>query len=183
MAMVRTLIPAQTLTRDAALVIGGATITALSAQLAIPTLPVPITMQTLAVCLCGITLGARRGMAAQATYLLAGLAGAPVFANGSFGPHVLAGPTGGYLIGFVLAAGLLGLLAEHGWDRKFAPCLAAMLLGHLAILTLGTGWLSLSIGLSAAVAGGFMPFLIGSLAKSVAAMLALPAAWKFTKPD
>src|SRR3954453_1386772 len=116
---------AGTRTRDAALILGGALLTAVGAQIAIdvPPSPVPITGQTLAVVLAGAALGSRRGAASQALYLLLGLF-LPVYAGGTSGGHVVWGSSGGYLFGFVIAAGLVGWAAQHGADRR--PHLAAL---------------------------------------------------------
>lgn len=107
-ALIPSLIPVQTLWKQACLVLGGAALTALMAQVAIPWQPVPFTLQTLAVTLCGITMGWRLGVMSQVAYLAAGASGLPVFADASFGIAKLFGPTGGYLFAFVLAAGLVG---------------------------------------------------------------------------
>jgi len=155
---------------------------ALSAQIAIPLpfSPVPITGQTLTVLLTGILLGSRLGAITLVTYLVEGLMGLPVFAQGLSGPGVLVGPTGGYLIGFVAAAAVVGFLAERGWDRRMATTLLAMLTGNLVIYLCGVAWLSYYLGsLSAALAGGLLPFLAGDALKIILAMLALPGSWAF----
>jgi len=168
----------RTLGRDVALVGAGAVVTALAAQVSVPWEPVPFTLQTLAVTLCGLSLGARRGAASQVAYLLAGACGAPVFANGTFGAQRLFGPTGGYLLAFVLAAWILGWAAERGWSRSVLRCAVALTVANAVILAMGAGWLSLFVGGAAAVATGVVPFISGAVVKSVAAMLALPAAWR-----
>jgi biotin transport system substrate-specific component len=166
---------------DAALVLAGSLLIALSAQVAIflPFSPVPVTGQTLAVLLVGALLGSRRGSLAVLTYVLQGLAGLPVFAGGAFGLARLLGPTGGYLVGFVAAAFLVGLLAERGWDRRVSTTAAAMTLGNLVIYATGALWLAAFVGgLDQALAMGVAPFIPGDLLKIGAAALLLPAGWK-----
>lgn len=166
---------------DAALVLAGSLLIALSAQIAIPLpfSPVPVTGQTMAVLLVGALLGRRRGSLAVLVYIAEGIAGLPVFAGGAAGPARLLGPTGGYLVGFVAAAYLVGLLAERGWDRRVSTTAAAMALGNLVIYTVGVLWLTVFVGsLSAALAAGVLPFIPGDLVKIAAAALLLPAGWK-----
>ena len=166
---------------DAALVLAGSLLIALSAQVAIllPFSPVPVTGQTLAVLLVGALLGSRRGSLAVLTYVVQGLAGLPVFAGGAFGLARLLGPTGGYLVGFVAAAFLVGLLAERGWDRRVSTTAAAMTLGNLVIYATGALWLAAFVGgLDQALAMGVAPFILGDLLKIGAAALLLPAGWK-----
>lgn len=175
------------LARDALLVIGGSALVALLAQVSIPLQPVPITGQTLGVLLVGAALGWRRGALAMLAYIAEGAAGLPVFADGAAGPAVLAGPTGGYLAGFVLAAALVGWLAERGWDRRPWTMALAMALGNVAIYALGVAWLARWLGatvhvtsgeaLRAAWDGGVVPFLPGDALKLVVAVVALPGAW------
>lgn len=166
---------------DAALVLAGSLLIALSAQVAIllPFSPVPVTGQTLAVLLVGALLGSRRGSLAVMTYIAQGLVGLPVFAGGAFGLARLFGPTGGYLIGFVAAAYLVGLLAERGWDRRVLTTAAAMALGNVVIYAIGALWLAPFVGgLDKALAAGVLPFIPGDLLKIGAAALLLPAGWK-----
>ena len=173
------------LSRDAALIVGGSLIVALLAQLAIPLQPVPVTGQTLGVLLVGAALGWRRGALALLAYLVEGGVGLPVFAEGKAGLAVLLGPTGGYLVGFVVAAALVGALAERGWDRRPLSMAAAMVLGNVAIYALGAGRLALWLATAMparAVAGaawqlGVRPFLLGDMLKLFVAVIALPGAW------
>ncbi len=134
----------------------------------------------MAVLLVGALLGRRRGSLAVLVYIAEGMAGLPVFApGGAVGPARLLGPTGGYLVGFVAAAYLVGLLAERGWDRRVSTTAAAMALGNLVIYTVGVLWLTVFVGsLSAALAAGVLPFIPGDLVKIAAAALLLPAGWK-----
>jgi biotin transport system substrate-specific component len=169
---------------DAALVLAGSWLIALSAQVAIPLpfSPVPVTGQTLAVLLVGALLGSRRGSLAVLAYIAQGLAGLPVFAGGALGMARLLGPTGGYLVGFVAAAFLVGLLAERGWDRRVLTTAAAMMLGNLVIYATGALWLAPFVGgLKQALATGVLPFIPGDLVKIAAAALLLPAGWKLLR--
>jgi len=191
MSTVRTLtsadaaLPGVHVLRDATLVVGASLLTALAAQVAVPLpgSPVPLTGQTFAVLLTGAALGARRGFLAQALYLLEGAAGLPVFAGGLGGAWLFAGPTGGYLAAFPLAAAVTGTLAAparhaRASGRNFAAALAAMLLGTAVILLLGTAWLARFVPLPQALAAGTWPFVPGDLLKAVAAALVLSAAWR-----
>ncbi len=166
---------------DIALIVGGSLLIGLSAQVAVP-LPfstVPVTGQTFAVLMAGALLGARRGSLCVLVYLVQGLAGLPVFAAApKAGPAVLLGPTGGYLIGFVVAAYLTGLLAERGWDRHVFTTILAMAVGNAAIYLCGLIWLSMLVGAKAAVITGLLPFLVGDILKLALAAAILPTAWK-----
>jgi biotin transport system substrate-specific component len=163
---------------DLALVLGGSLVIAAAAQVVIPLPVVPVTAQTFAVLLLGALLGARLGMATVAAYLLEGLAGFPVFSEGRSGWVMLAGPTGGYLIGFVVAAGVVGLLAQRGWDRRVHTTVAAMVLGNLVLYGFGVGRLALLVGPSQAVAFGVYPFVLGEVIKVALAAAVLPLGWK-----
>lgn len=162
---------------DATLILLGSVLTALCAQIAIGD-RVPISAQTFAVLLIGALLGPRRGALCMLAYLAEGTAGLPVFAQGKTGLMALAGPTGGYLVGFVPAAWIVGLLAKSGWDRRFWTTLAAMLIGNVVIYVFGVSLWARLIGLGPALAGGVYPFLIGDLAKAYLAAMLLPAGWK-----
>ncbi len=142
----------------------------------IPGTSVPQSAQTLAVVLVGAFLGARDGALALVLYLLAGGAGVPVFADGASGwPH-LAGATGGYLVGFVLAAGIVGWFADRGHVARLRAALVVMVVGHVVILSLGWLRLAWSLGPGEAFASGVAPFLSGGLAKSVVAA-AITSVW------
>lgn len=168
--------------RDVLLVLGGAALTAVAAQLAItlPWSPVPYTFQTFAVLLVGTALGVRRGGAAIALYVLAGAIGLPVYAEGAAGIGQLLGFTGGYLAGFVLAALLVGRLAEMGWDRSVLRAAGLMLAGTLLIYALGVPVLALTTGmdLPTALYRGAGVFLPWDLIKVLVAAGALPLAWR-----
>ena len=169
----------RSITADIALVLLGSVVVAAFAQISIPLQPVPITGQTFAVLLVGMALGSRRGAAALALYLAEGAAGLPVFAEAKSGLVTLLGPTGGYLFGFVVAAWLVGLLAERGFDRSLLKTLVAMVAGNAVIYVLGVAWLARFVGgFSGALDFGMYPFLIGDAIKAVAAALLLPGTWK-----
>lgn len=165
---------------DIALILAGSILLALSARVVIPLpfSPVPVTGQTFAVLLMGAVLGSRRGVLAVLAYLVQGVAGLPVFAGGLSGPAVVLGPTGGYLVGFVAAAALTGWLAEHGWDRRVATTVLAMLAGNLAIYAFGVPRLAAFVGWDAALAAGLVPFLVGDAFKIGLAAALLPQGWR-----
>ena len=165
---------------DLACVVGGSLFIALSAQVVVPLpfSPVPVTGQTLAVLLTGALLGRVRGTLSVLVYLAQGISGLPVFAGGMGGVLHLVGPTGGYLIGFVPAAFLTGLLAERGWDRGVGPAFAAMLVGNAAIYACGLPWLAQFLGPQRVLALGLAPFLPGDLMKLGIAAALLPSGWK-----
>jgi len=165
--------------RSIALVLGGTMLVALSAQIAIPLpfTPVPVTLQTFAVLLVGATLGSVRGVASMALYLAVGMAGVPWFSDDRSG---WAFASFGYIVGFVLAAAVVGLLAERGGDRTLPKAIGVMVLGNLAIYAVGVPGLMLFTGMSLgkALALGVAPFLIGDAIKIAVAAGVLPAAWK-----
>jgi len=169
---------------DVSLIILGGLFVAAMAQLSIPLQPVPVTGQTFAVLLVGMVLGSRRGALALAAYLGEGLAGLPVFAEAKFGLATVLGPTGGYLVGFIAAAWLVGLLAESGFDRSLLKTVAAMIVGNAVIYAFGLGWLSSFpfvsglLGEAGLLTLGMIPFLVGDALKAILAALLLPSAWK-----
>lgn len=165
--------------RHALLIAAGALIVALTAQVYIPTTPVPFTGQTFGVLVVGGALGFRRGAAALGLYLVIGLVGVPVFSEGDSGTATLFGVTGGYLLGFVAAAAVVGRMAELGWDRRIGGAMAAMLLGTAIIYAIGVPWLKAVTGMSWAdsVANGLTPFLIWDTAKLAVAAALFPLAW------
>jgi len=164
------------------LVIAAAALTAAAAQwrIQLPFTPVPITGQTFAVLLTGAALGWKLGAAGQFLYVAAGALGAPVFTDASGGIEVVQGATGGYLIGFIFAAGLVGWMAEHRQDRTFATMFTAFILGSAVIYLFGVVGLMISadMSLAQAVELGVVPFLLGDLIKAAAAGILLPGAWK-----
>jgi biotin transport system substrate-specific component len=150
----------------------------------LPFSPVPITGQTLGVLLAGFLLGSRRGFGAALAYLAEGAAGLPVFAGGTAGVSILVGPTGGYLVGFLAAAYVVGLLAEHGWDRDVPRTLLGMAIGNLIIYLFGITWLSTFMGgLGAALSAGLAPFLVGDVLKIALAAALLPLGWRLIPPE
>ncbi len=172
-----------------ALVLLGVLVLAVSAQIVIPIpgTPVPISGQTFGVLTTATALGFRRGIAAVGLYLILGFF-LPIYAGGASGiahiaawqqEHVVLGPTGGYLVGFLLAAALVGRLAELGWDRRYAGALAAMLLGNLLIYAIGLPWLAAATGLSpsGALREGLYPFVVGDALKFLLAAAVFPAGW------
>lgn len=148
-------------------VAGFALLMAVCARIAIPMIPVPMTLQTWAVLLAGAAMGSVRGMAAVALYLVAGLVGLPVLADGASGPATFTGPTAGYLVAFLPAAGLAGWLSSGGRLARSVPAVGWMIGLHLLILALGAGWLALSIGAGQALEHGVLPFLPGAVLKSI----------------
>ncbi|MGF1525958.1 MAG: biotin transporter BioY [Candidatus Competibacterales bacterium] len=148
----------------------------LAAKLQIPFWPVPMTLQTFAVLVIAMGLGSRLGMAAVVLYLAQGAAGLPVFAGGG-GLGYLTGPTGGYLVGFVAAAGLMGWLAERGFDRSTPCTLLAMTLGTALIFVPGLVWLSAFVGWHRVLEVGLWPFLPAEGAKILLAAALLPGLW------
>lgn len=169
---------------DLALVLGGSILIALSAQVAFHIGPVPITGQTFGVLLVGFLLGWQRASAAVLAYLAEGLMGWPVFAGGTAGAVVLVGPTGGYLMSFVLAAGLVGFLAQRNWDRHIITTVLAMVAGNAIIYLFGVSWLKTLLALpwAEAIALGLTPFLIGDALKIALVALVLPLGWKLLEP-
>ncbi|MDX2545453.1 biotin transporter BioY [Streptomyces sp. WI04-05B] len=169
--------------RDAALVLGGAALTGIAAQIAVPVpgSPVPVTGQTFAALLVGTALGAGRGLAALVVYALAGLAGVPWFAEGGSGTSV----SFGYILGMMLASAAVGALARRGADRSMPRMAGAMLLGEAIIYAIGVPYLALAadMSMSAAIAAGLTPFLIGDALKAALAMGILPTAWKLVDKD
>jgi biotin transporter BioY len=169
--------PRPSLWRDVSLIVGGSLLVALIAQLEIPLWPVPITGQTFAVLLIGAVLGSRRGALSILLYLGWGAMGLPVFSGGGGGIATLAGPTGGYLAGFVPAAFLVGWLCERGWDRSLWTAGLAMVLGNIVIYFFGLLWLAGFVGWDQVVALGLAPFSLGDVLKIILAALALPGGW------
>ncbi len=142
--------------------------------------PVPITGQTFAVLLVGASLGALRGTASLSLYLALGLLGAPVYTEQNSGWEYFTGATGGYIIGFVLAAAITGFLAEQRWDRSLSSAIAAMLLGSVAIYAAGLPWLAATLNLDfeTTLKEGLAPFVPGDLLKLFLAAALLPTAWR-----
>jgi biotin transport system substrate-specific component len=165
---------------DALLVLAGTGLVAAAAQVSIPFEPVPLTGQTFAVLLVGSALGAIRGAASLTLYLWLGVAGAPIYADGRHGWSILTGVTGGYILGFVLAAAVTGYLAERGWDRRFSSAVGAMLTGNVIIYAVGLPWLAavLNTNLEQTLEYGLYKFVPGDLLKLYLAAALLPGAWR-----
>ena len=174
----------RSLINDVALILSGAVLTAVAAQIAIPMWPVPITGQTFAVLLVGAVLGASRGAISMIAYFSLGAAGLPVFTGMASG--VTFGTTFGYLVGFIAAAAVVGWLAKLNWQKKVTGVLASFMIGNAVIYLFGLPWLAFALSslnlasdLSAVLAAGLIPFLIGDAIKMVLAAAALPLAWKY----
>lgn len=174
---------------DVVLVAAGAALTAIAAQISIPLQPVPITGQTLAVLLVGVTLGATRGGLSLLLYAVLGLVGLPVFAPQDDGSHLtgtaaLTSPSFGYIIGFVFAAILTGWLAQREWDRKLFRNLLAFLAGSIVPFAFGLPWLAVALGnlgypndLNSVLQAGLYPFIIGGIIKAVIGTGIISLAW------
>jgi len=181
-----TVFPRSTVLTQGLFVMAGVAFIALLAQIAIPVpgSPVPVTGQTLAVLLIGTTYGARLGVLTFATYLLAGVAGAPIFApsatSANHGIDRLIGATGGYLVGMLVASLVLGYLADRKADQKFRTSFPALLLGDAIIFTFGLLWLQQTLDLSWAktIAAGFTPFILGEAIKIANTATSLPLVWR-----
>jgi len=181
-----TVFPRSTVLTQGLFVMAGVAFISLLAQIAIPVpgSPVPVTGQTLAVLLIGTTYGARLGVLTFATYLLAGVAGAPIFApsatSANHGIDRLIGATGGYLVGMLIASLVLGYLADRKADQKFRTSFPALLLGDAIIFTFGLLWLQQTLDLSWAktIAAGFTPFILGEAIKIAITATSLPLVWR-----
>lgn len=161
-----------------ALVVAGSLVVALLAQISIPLpfTPVPVTGQTLGVLLVGGALGGWLGGASLLLYLVEGAAGLPVFAPHASGS--VFGPTGGYLVGFIIMAVVVGWLAERGWDRSAGKSILAMIAGEMILYAIAVPWLGVYVGFGRAVALGFVPFAAGDGLKLLLAGAMFPLAWK-----
>ena len=172
--------------RNTVIVITGSLLLTLSAKWSIPFFPVPMTMQTLVVLCLGMLLGPRLGAAAVLAYLAQGAVGLPVFAGTpekGIGLAYMLQHTGGYLVGFVVAAYAVGTLAKRRWDRSMLSTITAMLIGNAIIYAFGLLWLGTLIGWDKpVVALGMTPFLLADLAKTLIAAALMPALWKLLKP-
>jgi biotin transport system substrate-specific component len=184
----------RSLVTDIILIAAGTALTSILAQIAIPLWPVPITGQTFSVLFVGALLGVTRAVLSMGLYLAIGLLGLPVFAPQADGSHItgiaaLLGPTGGYLIGFLLATAFVGWLAQREWDRKWLRTLLAFVGGTVLIYAVGLPWLYVALSnlhapnpLQATIAGGLLPFLIGDAIKAILAAVILPVVWHAVGP-
>ncbi|MAL80094.1 MAG: hypothetical protein CMN55_13450 [Sneathiella sp.] len=166
--------------RATVLALVGTFLLAVSAQLAVPMWPVPMTMQTFAVTVIGAAYGWRLGGATVALYLAQGAMGLPVF-SGGVATAALVGPTAGYIYGFVAAAVLVGFMVEKGWGKTILKSTVAMTLGTAVMFAGGISWLSTLIGFEAALVSGFYPFIAGGIVKIALAVAVLPMAWKLVE--
>ena len=178
-----TVFPRSTALTYAGFIVGGTLFIAALAQIAIPVpgSPVPVTGQTLAVYLIGTTYGARLGFATFSTYLLAGIAGAPVFAPAATqGLARLTGATGGYLIGMLVAVLVLGALADRKADQKFKTSFPALIFGSVIVFAFGLIWLNVSLNLTWAqtISAGLTPFIFGEIIKIAITATSLPLIWR-----
>ena len=170
----------QKIFRYGAITLAGSALIALCAQISVPFYPVPVTMQTFAVILIGLTYGWRLGGITVALYLVEGAIGLPVFAGGKGGMIVLMGPTAGYLYGFVLATVACGWFAERGFDRSYFKLILPLLAGNVLLYTSGLVWLGNFIGWDKPVLDlGLYPFIPGDLLKIAMAAVLLPTVWKY----
>jgi biotin transport system substrate-specific component len=171
--------------RNVMLAVAGSLALTISAKLQVPFFPVPMTMQTFVVLMIGTAFGWRLGVATVALYLFQGALGLPVFAGTpekGIGLAYMAGPTGGYLAGYLVAAALCGMLARMGWDRRVSTTVLSMLIGNIAIYAFGLAWLGTLVGWDKPVlAWGLTPFIPGDLLKIALAACVLPLAWKAMK--
>ncbi len=169
----------RTWVRQLVLVVGGAAFVGLAAQIAIPLpfTPVPLTLQTFAVLLTGAALGSMRGAISMALYAVVGMVGVPWFAQGSSG---YAAPSFGYILGFIVAAFIVGRIAENGATRSVPRTAGLMIIGNLVIYAIGVTWLKFALGVdfATAIALGATPFLIGDAIKIAAAAGLLPLTWR-----
>jgi biotin transport system substrate-specific component len=157
------------------LVLGGTAVLALAAKITVPFWPVPMTLQTLAVFLIAAAYGRDLAVATLLAYLAEGALGLPVFATGA-GLAYMAGPTGGYLVGFVAAAAIVGHAADRGFDRNALVLFGAMMLGEIVILALGAAWLAVLFGAEKALAFGVGPFIVTDVIKMALATAVVRAA-------
>ena len=184
------------LLRGTVLAIAGSLFVALSAQVSVPLWPVPVTGQTFGVLLVGLVCGWRIGGAALLLYLIEGAIGLPFFAGGASGWSAVVGPSGGYIWGFVLAATLVGWLAERGWDRNVFTTAAAMLLGNVVLYVPGLIWLAIfyagpgqdyiaaagaTTAWGASINAGLAPFILGDALKLLLAAALVPAVWSLLR--
>ncbi|MDP6319466.1 MAG: biotin transporter BioY [SAR324 cluster bacterium] len=165
--------------RYALLALAGSVLITICTQISLPLFPVPMTLQTFAVFLIGLTYGWRLGGITVSLYLLEGAIGLPVFSGGKGGMIVFMGPTAGYLVGFLLAATACGWFAERGFDRSYFRLFLSLIVGNILIYTPGLFWLGTLIGWDKPVLEyGLYPFIGGDLLKIAMAVLLLPTVWK-----
>ncbi len=171
------------------LVLAGTAVLAIAAKIKVPFWPVPMTLQTLAIMALAAAYGSRLAVVTVVAYLAEGLIGLPVFTNtppAIAGPAYFLGPTGGFLIGFVALAFIVGIAADRGRSRSFARLFAAMIIADIVVFVLGFVWLAwfatlsngaAGLGVATAFSAGVAPFLLADLLKIVLAALTVPAVW------
>ncbi|MES2169156.1 MAG: biotin transporter BioY [Actinomycetota bacterium] len=164
---------------DVVLIAAGAALTAVAAQIAVPLWPVPITGQTLAVLIVGSSLGAVRGALSMVLYAILGIVGLPVFSDQTHGIGVILGATGGYIVGFILAAALTGWLAQRNWDHRILGAIASFAAGSVVTFAIGLPWLAvvLHLNLQQTLEGGLYPFIVGGIIKALLAAIFIRLAW------
>lgn len=169
---------------DVVLVVGGSMLTAVAAQIAIPLWPVPITGQTLAVLLVGSALGATRGALSMVLYALLGVVGLPVFAEGSSGLGVIASASGGYIIGFIASAALVGWIAQTARDRRLVGAVLSFVGGTIVTFAFGLVWLAAVLGtdLPTTLEYGLYPFIVGGAIKALLGAAIISTAWHLLGP-
>ncbi|WBU62633.1 biotin transporter BioY [Paracoccus aerodenitrificans] len=179
MTFTQAAIPSRSLLTNAVLVLAGTMLVAFSAQVSVPMFPVPMTLQTLAISLIGLTYGSRLAAVTLIAYLAEGAMGLPVFSNGGAGPVYMMGPTSGFLFGFVGMAWLTGFMVERGFDRGFLRLFAAAIIPGMLLFVPGVVALKAVTGLDwqAAMMAGMVPFLIGGVVKAAIAAMAVKAGW------
>ncbi|SDE27817.1 biotin transport system substrate-specific component [Paracoccus isoporae] len=179
MTLSQAALPERSLLTNSLLVLAGTVLLALSAQISVPMFPVPMTLQTLAISLIGLTYGARLAAVTLIAYLAEGAMGLPVFANASGGPAPLFGPTSGFLWGFVAMAWLTGFMVERGFDRGFVKLFIAAIVPGMLLFVPGVVALKLVTGLDwqGAAMAGMVPFLVGAVVKAAIAAMAVKAGW------
>ena len=172
------------LLRLSAIVVLGTLLLTASAKIQVPFWPVPMTMQTFVVLFLGAALGPRLGALTVLLYLAQGAVGLPVFAGTpekGLGLAYMAGPTGGFLIGFAVAAYVVGWLAERGWGQSVPKLFLAMLLGHVVLFAFGVAWLAQLIGIEKAWMLGVVPFYAATIFKTALGAFVVPALWQLAK--
>lgn len=177
-------LPRRGVLTDIGLVAGGVVVVSLLALVEFRIGPVPITGQTLGVMLVGGALGMRRGAAALVTYMVAGLAGAPIFAGGAGGAAYVLAPSFGFIIGFILAAGIAGWAAERAWDRHVGLAMVGFLLATAAPFLIGVPYMANQLGMTdpaAIAAAGITPFIVPGIIKAGIAAAVFPLAWSIVR--
>ena len=177
-------LPVSSLPLQLLLVVSGTALIWLSAKIQVPFWPVPMTLQVMAVLGLAAAFGWRMGVATIALYLAEGVVGLPVFAGTpekGIGLAYMMGPTGGYLVGFLLAAAFVGYFAERGLTKRPVALFFVMLAGLALIYAPGLGWLAQFVGTDKAITLGFMPFILSDLLKIAVATLAFPAFWSLSR--